>query len=199
MVYMAVEVFVEAMHVFYSAWWSLFASHLAAHAERVSPTAFVVVRSSSRAFERPRVHSQLDTPLSRHHHQPLILPLPISFSLPCFNNALAPATPQRQRKRLKRARGGAKRRLGQGQDQGRRKDNDPLQTFEASELGADGSYGPGGGGPRDGRDGGGEEEEEDPKEAAKRMNEERESRVMQVRKRGTEERRIENEEGRFSY
>ncbi|CAM9475589.1 unnamed protein product [Scytosiphon promiscuus] len=88
---------------------------------------------------------------------------------------------QRQRKRLKRARGGAKRRLGQGQDQGRRKDNDPLQTFEASELGADGSYGPGGGGPRERRDGdhdGGEEE--DPKEVAKRMNEERESRVMQT-------------------
>ncbi|CAN0500507.1 unnamed protein product [Ectocarpus sp. 12 AP-2014] len=72
---------------------------------------------------------------------------------------------QRQRKRIKRARGGAKRRQGQGLDQGRRKDNDPLQTFEASELGADGSYG---------------DEEEDRKEAAKRMNEERESRVMQT-------------------
>lgn len=98
--------------------------------------------------------------------------------------------PQRQRKRIKRARGGAKRRQGQGQEQGRRKDNDPLQTFEASELGADGSYGvrgPGGG-PRHaaaggGGDGGGEGEEEDPKEVARRMNEERESRVMQVRHR----------------
>ncbi|CAM9606861.1 unnamed protein product [Pylaiella littoralis] len=92
---------------------------------------------------------------------------------------------QRQRKRMKRARGGAKRRQGQGQDQGRRKDNDPLQTFEASELGADGSYGvrgPGGalreGGPAGGEERG--EGEEDDKEAARRMNEERKSRVMQT-------------------
>lgn len=103
---------------------------------------------------------------------------------------------QRQRKRIKRARGGAKRRQGQGQEQGRRKDNDPLQTFEASELGADGSYGvrgPGGGLREGGRGGGsggdggfgfGEEGEGggegDREAAAKRMNEERESRVMQV-------------------
>lgn len=115
----------------------------------------------------------------------------IVHPISCFLSGLSCFCSQRQRKRIKRARGGAKRRQGQGQDQGRRKDNDPLQTFEASELGADGSYGvrgPGGA-PREGGGGGGSGgsggdegwgDEGDREAAAKRMNEERESRVMQV-------------------
>lgn len=84
---------------------------------------------------------------------------------------------------MKRQRGGVKRRLGHGQDQGRRKDNDPLQTFEAAELGADGSNRAAEGGrvgDAEGQGGGAGFGEETTQEAAKRMNEERKSRVMQA-------------------
>lgn len=71
---------------------------------------------------------------------------------------------QRQRKRGKR--GAARNRR---QEPGRRKDNDPLQTFEASGLGAKPKHGDGG-----------MMVEETAEERAKRLNEERKNRVKAV-------------------
>ncbi|CAN0392412.1 unnamed protein product [Phaeothamnion confervicola] len=65
------------------------------------------------------------------------------------------------RQRSKRRRAGEKRRAGQGQDPSRRKDNDPLQSFNAGALAGvqpagDGEGGGGGGSKGGGKGGGGE-------------------------------------------
>lgn len=67
-------------------------------------------------------------------------------------------------------RGGTKRRAGQGEDQGRRKDNDPLLNFGESGGFAGGTW----------MDEGEFSNEEAKEQAGHRLNEERKSRVMQV-------------------